>query len=222
MALLTNKTYLFRSTDGSTYSEVCAITSYPDLGGAPETIDITTLRDGKQRSMNGLQAGEALEFGALYTVNDFTLLKGYESEDAVTDEGYYYQVRFGDVLGSKGIWTWQGKLSVFAVGGEPNARRDMTITISDEGETELTWSVGTADVVTITSSVTTVTVGDTITITATSSTSGTITFTSSNATVASIDSSTGVVTGNLAGTTIITATSSNGGTKTVTITVTSE
>ena len=50
MALLTNKTYLYRSTDGSTYSEVCAITSYPDLGGAPESIDITTLKDTKMRA----------------------------------------------------------------------------------------------------------------------------------------------------------------------------
>ena len=143
MALLTNKTYLYRSTDGSTYSEVCAITSYPDLGGAPESIDITTLKDTKMRSMNGLQSGDSLEFGALYTVADFTSLKGYEAADAALDQGSYYQVRFGDTTGTKGIWTWQGKLSVFAVGGEPNARRDMTITISDEGDTELTWSVGT-------------------------------------------------------------------------------
>lgn len=141
MAELSNVTYLLRKgASDSTFSKLVDITSYPDLGGTPETIDITTLSDRKLRNMNGLQSGDALEFGALYTLDDFKKLEAImQADKAITSNSDLatYRVVFKDDSGAGGIWEWQGKLSVFANGAEPNARRDMTLTISDEGEQEI-------------------------------------------------------------------------------------
>ena len=142
MAEITNVTYLMRKAPGaSDFTKLVDITSYPDLGGTPETIDITTLSDTKVRNMNGLQSGDSLEFGALYSKTDYEALNDIMIADRSvnTEAGLAtYRVYFGQ-NGANGIWEWKGKLSVFAGGGEPNARREMTITISDEGATELSY-----------------------------------------------------------------------------------
>lgn len=141
MAELTNVTYLMRKASGeSSFTKLVDITSYPDLGGAPETIDITTLSDKKLRNMNGLQSGDALEFGALYKKDDYKKLNTImlaDREITSTSDLATYRVVFGSQDGINGIWEWQGRLSVYPNGGEPNARRDMTFTISDEGDTEI-------------------------------------------------------------------------------------
>ena len=219
MAEITNVTYLMRKAYGDTeFSKLVDITSYPDLGGTPESIDITTLSDTKLRNMNGLQAGDSLEFGALYSKTDYETLNDIMIADrAINDvsELATYRVFFG-VGGMNGIWEWQGKLSVFAGGGEPNARREMTITISDEGETELSYVTPTVvhvTGVTLDESAITLDVGDTETLVATvapsDATDTRVTWSSSDSSVASVDS-TGLVTGLAGGTATITVTTNDG------------
>lgn len=140
MALLSNVSYLYRKANGgSTFSKLVDITSVPDLGGAPEQIDITTLSDTKQRNMNGIQTNSAHEFGAWYTPEVYDELQTImEADFAKTEESELdtYQIRIGSTDGVGGVFEWKGKLSVFVGGYESNAAIPMTITISDEG-TEL-------------------------------------------------------------------------------------
>lgn len=136
MALLSNKTFLMRKEFGtSTFVKLVDITSYPDIGGAPETIDVTTLSDLVTRNINGIQSTSAHEFGAWYDKEIYATLQAIEEADItkLQSELDTYQLWFGD-NGVYGKFEWKGKLSVYAGGAESNAARPMTITISDEGE----------------------------------------------------------------------------------------
>lgn len=141
MAVLSNKSFLQRSTDGTAWTTVVPITSVPDMGGTPEQIDITTLSDTKIRNMNGLQTSDALEFGAWYDPDTYPTITGYATNDAAANLNSlpYYRVAIGSEQASKGSFVWQGRLSVFVASYEVNAAIPITITISDEGEEELHW-----------------------------------------------------------------------------------
>lgn len=139
MAILSNYAYLMRKANGaSAFEKLVDITSIPDLGGAPDQIDVTTLSDKQTRNINGIQSISALEFGAWYNKTDYAALQAI----AVADEGKQqdeldtYQIWFG-TNGADGKFEWQGKLSVYVGSVESNAAVPMTITISDEGVTGL-------------------------------------------------------------------------------------
>lgn len=137
MAVLSNVSYLYRKPNGTaTFTKVCDITSVPDLGGAPEQIDITTLSDRKQKNMNGIQTVSSHEFSAWYDSEIYDTLQAIMEADydkSSASELDTYQVWIGD-NGVGGKFEWQGKLSVYVGGYESNAAIPMTITISDEGE----------------------------------------------------------------------------------------
>lgn len=136
MPILSNKAYLYRKPNGSSnWSQLCDITSIPDLGGAPDQIDVTTLSDLQTRNINGIQSVSALEFGAWYDKNTYIALQTIATADQAKTQSTLdtYQVRFGDRDGVHGKFEWQGKLSVYVGAVESNAAVPMTITISDEG-----------------------------------------------------------------------------------------
>lgn len=137
MPVLSNVSYLYRKPNGTaTFTKVCDITSVPDLGGAPEQIDITTLSDRKQKNMNGIQTVSSHEFSAWYDSEIYDTLQAIMEADydkTSASELDTYQVWIGDD-GVGGKFEWQGKLSVYVGGYESNAAIPMTITISDEGE----------------------------------------------------------------------------------------
>lgn len=139
MAILSNKAYLMRKANGgSSFSKLLDITSIPDLGGAPDQIDVTTLSDMQTRNINGIQSVSALEFGAWYDKDVYASLQTIAEADLskTQDELDTYQVWFGD-NGAHGVFEWQGKLSVYVGSVESNAAVPMTVTISDEGEDAL-------------------------------------------------------------------------------------
>lgn len=131
MAISTYKVYLMHKVDGI-YEKLIDIKDFPDLGGAPEMLETTTLSNSMQTYIPGIQSLDALEFTANYDKTDFEALKALE--DAEGD----YAVWFGgltagsDVIpdGSDGKFYFKGKLSVFVVGGGVNEVVDMTITIA--------------------------------------------------------------------------------------------
>lgn len=137
MAVLSNVSYLYRKANGaSVFNKVCDITSVPDLGGAPEQINITTLSDRKQKNMNGIQTVSSHEFGAWYDSKVYDELQAIQEADydkTSVSELDTYQLWIGE-NGVGGKFEWQGKLSVYVGGYESNAAIPMTITISDEGE----------------------------------------------------------------------------------------
>ena len=134
MAISTYKTFLMHGTGTGTitYEKLIDIKEFPDLGGEPEMIDVTTLSDKIMHYIMGIQSNEGLTFTANYTKTDFTALKALEG---LTE---HYAVWFGGtesngVLtpdGSEGKFSFDGQLSCFVAGGGVNAAVDMSITIA--------------------------------------------------------------------------------------------
>jgi hypothetical protein len=132
MAISTYKVFLMKSTDGSQYEKLIDIKDFPDLGGSPEMLETTTLSDGMQTYIPGIQSLDALEFNANYTKDDFDSLKELEGKEMD------YAVWFGGTAtggtvtptGSDGKFNFKGQLSVFPVGGGVNEVVGMTITIA--------------------------------------------------------------------------------------------
>ena len=133
MAISTYKIFLMMMQDsGSTYAKLVDIKDFPDLGGAPEMLETTTLSDKMQTYIPGIQSLDALEFTANYTKTDFNKLKAIEGQTkkfavwmGATESG-------GTLTpsGSDGKFEFEGQLSVFPVGGGVNEVVDMTITIA--------------------------------------------------------------------------------------------
>ena len=132
MAISTYKIFLMSSTDGSTYTKLIAIKSFPDLGGAPEMLETTTLSDAMQTYIPGIQSLDALEFEANYTKEDFAKLKALEGKEQ------QYAVWFGGTgegetltpTGSDGKFKFKGQLSVYPVGSGVNEVVNMNINIA--------------------------------------------------------------------------------------------
>lgn len=131
MAISTYKIFLMKKT-GSTYSKLVDIKDFPDLGGAPEMLETTTLSDGAQTYIPGIQSQEALEFTANYTKSDFDTLKALEGQE-VDFAVWLGGTVAGDVVtptGSDGKFEFKGQLSVFVSGGGVNEVVGMTISIA--------------------------------------------------------------------------------------------
>lgn len=131
MAISTYKVFLMMK-ESSTYEKLVDIKDFPDLGGAPEMLETTTLSDKMQTYIPGIQSLDALEFTANYTKTDFETLKaleGQEKEFAV----WFGGTESAGILtpsGTDGKFEFKGQLSVFPVGGGVNEVVDMTITIA--------------------------------------------------------------------------------------------
>lgn len=132
MAISTYKVFLMKKGSGDTYSKLIDIKDFPDLGGAPELLETTTLSDKMQTYIPGIQSNDALEFTANYTKAD------YETLAALADAEADYAVWFGGTEsggvvtpdGSNGKFSFTGTLSVHVVGGGVNEVVDMNITIT--------------------------------------------------------------------------------------------
>lgn len=131
MAISTYKIFLMMKKEAS-YEKLIDIKDFPDLGGAPEMLETTTLSDKMQTYIPGIQSLDALEFTANYTKEDFTKLKALEGVE------HEYAVWFGgteaaNVLtptGTDGKFQFKGQLSAFPVGGGVNEVVGMTVTIA--------------------------------------------------------------------------------------------
>ena len=122
MAISTYGIHLMHKASGG-YTKLIDIKDFPDLGGAPEMLETTTLSDSMQTYIPGIQSLDGLEFTANYTKADFTTLKALEGKEEE------YAVYFGED-GADGIFTFKGYLSAFPVGGGVNEVVSMTISIA--------------------------------------------------------------------------------------------
>ena len=122
MAISTYGVYLMHKS-ASAYTKLIDIKDFPDLGGAPEMLETTTLSDSMQTYIEGIQGSEALEFTANYTKEDYAAcnaLKGSEED---------FAVYFGED-GANGIFEFSGYLSARVNGGGVNEVVGMTISIA--------------------------------------------------------------------------------------------
>lgn len=144
MAISTIFTFLMKSTDGSSYSKLLDVDSFPDLGSAPEQIDVTTLTDTFRHYIEGVEDTGSLEFTAFYEPTDFSTLQALKGTET------YFAVWFGGTkagstvtpTGSKGKFEFKGYLSVFVSGGGVNDPVKMTINIAPT--TDIDFKAGTS------------------------------------------------------------------------------
>lgn len=131
MAISTYKSFLMVK-NSSTWEKLIDIKSFPDLGGAPELLETTTLSDPMTTNIMGIQSLDALEFECNYTQEDYTKLKemeGSTKEFAVWLGG----TETGGVAtptGSDGKFAFNGQLSVYVNGGGVNEVVGMTVSIA--------------------------------------------------------------------------------------------
>lgn len=132
MAISTYKVFLMHEATSGTFSKLIDIKEFPDLGGAPEMLETTTLSDGMQTYIAGIQSLDSLEFTANYTLSDYQALKQLEGK---TES---YAVWLGGTVsngaatpdGSAGKYKFSGELSVYVNGGGVNEVVNMTISIA--------------------------------------------------------------------------------------------
>jgi hypothetical protein len=131
MAISTYKVFLMKKNE-STYEKLIDIKDFPDLGGAPEMLETTTLSDRAQTYIPGIQSIDALAFTANYTKEDYTKLKALEGTE--ND----FAVWFGGTesagvvtpTGTDGKFEFKGRLSAYPVGSGVNEVVDMNVTIA--------------------------------------------------------------------------------------------
>ena len=123
MAISTQGVTLKWGTSPESLDKKIDIKNFPDLGGAPEMLETTTLSDDTQTYILGIQSLDALEFTANYTKED------YEAVLADAGKDLYYALEFGQ-NGSEGVFEWQGQHAVWVTGGEVNGVVEMIISIA--------------------------------------------------------------------------------------------
>lgn len=134
MAISTYKAFLMHKGSGVSddWKKLVDIKDFPDLGGAPETLDTTTLSDKMRTSINGIQELDSLTFTCNYDDDDFDTVNELYGKDE------HYAVWLGGTesgstltpTGSEGKFEFDGQLSVFVNGGGVNEVVNMTITIA--------------------------------------------------------------------------------------------
>ena len=128
MATSTYQTYLMLKGT-SDFEKFIDIKEAPDLGGVPEMLETTTMSDGQQTFIEGIQSGEAMTFTTNYTPEDFQkveALKGEEQDWSVWLGGTDAAVPDGHL----GKFNFKGTVSAMLSGGGVNEVRNMTVTIA--------------------------------------------------------------------------------------------
>ena len=131
MAISTYKSFLMHKVSEK-WEKLIDIKSFPDLGGAPELLETTTLSDPMTTNIMGIQSLDALEFECNYTLEDYTKLKALEGVDG----SYAVWLGGSDGAGSAvptgtdGKFEFDGQLSVFVNGGGVNEVVNMTVSIA--------------------------------------------------------------------------------------------
>jgi hypothetical protein len=131
MAISTYKSFLMHKK-ASAYEKLVDIKSFPDLGGAPELLETTTLSDSMTTNILGIQSLDALEFECNYTKEDYTKLKalGGQEQDFAVWLGGTESAGAVTPTGSDGKFEFKGQLSVFVNGGGVNEVVNMTVSIA--------------------------------------------------------------------------------------------
>ena len=109
------------ATETPNWTDVCDIKDFPDLGGAPEMLETTTLSDSAKSYIAGIKDQQALEFTANYDEDDMdaiALLTGTKK----------FQLWFGE-NGASGKFAFSGTISTYVVGAGVNEVVDMKIVI---------------------------------------------------------------------------------------------
>ena len=130
MAISTQGVTLKWGSTSSGVKNVIDIKDFPDLGGAPEVLETTTLSDDIQTYIMGIQGSGMMEFTCNYTKEDFDEVMKDANKDL------YYALEFGDE-GDEGIFEWQGQHTAWVVGAGVNAVTEFKIGIAPSTKPKL-------------------------------------------------------------------------------------
>lgn len=134
MAVSTYLTFLmYKASAASSYSKLVDITAFPDMGGAPNMLETTTLTDDMQTFIPGIkQVDDGLEFNANYTKADFQTVKALEGteQDFAVWKGGTTSGSTVTPTGEDGKWSFKGMVSVYVNGGGVDEVVGMTISIA--------------------------------------------------------------------------------------------
>jgi len=109
----------------ATWTKLLPVKTTPQLGGAPEQLETTTLDDNMQTFINGIQQTSQATFTANYSKTDYKALKALENTSQA------FCVYFGnDGDGADGKFAFIGQLSVSVNETAVNSVVEMTITIT--------------------------------------------------------------------------------------------
>lgn len=109
------------ATEIPSWDDVCDIKDFPDLGGAPDMLDMTTLADPSRTYIAGIKDQQALEFTANYdaaAMDAIALLTGTKK----------FQLWFG-TNGASGKFAFSGTIDTYVVGAGVNEVVDMKIIV---------------------------------------------------------------------------------------------
>ena len=99
---------------------------FPDLGGAAEQVDVTTLADGNYHYINGIKDFGSLEFTFLYdnssTTSNYRVMRAAEEDG----ETHQIEIRFPD--GTK--FAFAGMISTAVTGAGVNAALQFVCTVN--------------------------------------------------------------------------------------------
>ena len=122
-------TLKFGETEES-LAKMCPITSYPDLIGTPDNIEVTDMDCEQQTFVPGVKSQETMEFEANYDYEKYKTLKAKENTDG------YFELEFGE-SGVDGVFAWQGSYTIAVTGGGVNEARGMKIAVTPASDVEL-------------------------------------------------------------------------------------
>ena len=130
MARSTIHTTLKFGTVKESLTKMCPITSYPDLIGTPENIEVTDLDCEQQTFVPGVKALDTMEFEANYDKTVYQTLTANEKADG------YFELEFG-TNGADGVFEWQGMYTLSVLGGGTNEARKMKIVVTPSTDIKL-------------------------------------------------------------------------------------
>ena len=120
MAISTFGVELHWGESAETVTKVIDVKDFPDMLGAPEQLECTTLRDEAQVFINGIRSSSELNFTYNYTKEDFAKV------EADANKSLHYALIFSD--GSK--FTWQGQHTSGLPGKGVNEVIEATVNIA--------------------------------------------------------------------------------------------
>lgn len=104
----------YKADSASTYTKIPGLKEYPDMGGVPEQIDITTFDDAMIHYMNGLKDSGTLEFTFLFDKED-NATSNYQVLCGLEDTGKAVSWELKLPTGTK--IHWDGEVAVTLKGG---------------------------------------------------------------------------------------------------------
>lgn len=130
----TYQTYLMiKASQGAEYAKLIDITSFPDLGDEPETIDTTTLTDNMMTFIPGIQSNSNMTFEANYTPENYNAVHEYDDGNAYEMAVYFgasTNLPTGTPDGHDGKFFFTGFIKPVLGGGGVNEKVTMSVVVT--------------------------------------------------------------------------------------------